>query len=132
MKPSQILCPECKKLGTTAIATITGQSGTLMGYSFFWDKEGRPHIHDDNFYNDTYLCFRGHEGKISGQGRPCSTCGIMWIEKEDNPYIFPDRPAVKSSTSVLQASVCQSCGCKLDGKTLKKVCNCRCHTEGPR
>lgn len=48
------------------------------------------------------------------------------------PYEFPNNSVAKSSTNVLQASVCQSCGCKLDGKTLKKVCNCRCHTEGPR
>lgn len=55
------------------------------------------------------------------------TCEVC----KDIPYIFPDRPAAKSSTSVMQTSVCQRCGCKLDGKTLKKVCHCKCHTDGP-
>jgi hypothetical protein len=43
-----------------------------------------------------------------------------------------DHPAAKSSTSVLNASVCQSCGCKLDGQTLTKPCPCRCHVDGAR
>lgn len=51
-------------------------------------------------------------------------------EDTETPYVFPNRPAAKSSTSVMQASVCQRCGCKLDGKTLKKVCHCKCHTDG--
>jgi len=50
----------------------------------------------------------------------------------EKPYPFPNRPPARSSTSVLQASVCQRCGCKLDGKPLKKRCDCRCHTEGAR
>ena len=51
-----------------------------------------------------------------------------------DPYQFPNNPVAKSSTSVLQASVCQSCGCKLDGKieTMKLGCKCRCHKDGVR
>lgn len=49
-------------------------------------------------------------------------------------YQFEERPAAKSSTSVLKASVCQRCGCKLDGKieSMKPGCTCKCHTEGVR
>lgn len=49
-------------------------------------------------------------------------------------YKFPNNPVAKSSTSVLKASVCQKCGCKLDGKleSMKKGCQCRCHVSGPR
>lgn len=48
------------------------------------------------------------------------------------PYPFTLKPPAKSSTSVLQASVCQKCGCKLDGKPLFRQCGCKCHVEGPR
>lgn len=48
------------------------------------------------------------------------------------PYPFNIKPAAKSSTSVLKASVCQRCGCKLDGKPLTKKCDCKCHIEGVR
>jgi hypothetical protein len=48
------------------------------------------------------------------------------------PFQITERPAVKSSTSVLKASVCQSCGCKLDGQPLTKPCSCRCHVDGAK
>lgn len=43
-------------------------------------------------------------------------------------------PVAKSSTSVLRASVCQRCGCRLDGKleSMQKGCQCRCHRDGAR
>jgi hypothetical protein len=47
------------------------------------------------------------------------------------PFIIQERPAAKSSTNVLNASVCQTCGCKLDGKSLTRPCSCRCHVVGP-
>ena len=52
---------------------------------------------------------------------------------ECTPYEFKERPPAKSSTSVLQASVCQLCGHKLDGKKNAsrgpdgKACTCLCH-----
>lgn len=48
------------------------------------------------------------------------------------PVVLQNKLAAKSSTSVLNASVCQSCGCKLDGQKLAKSCPCRCHVDGPR
>jgi hypothetical protein len=44
-------------------------------------------------------------------------------------FKFVEKPAAKSSTSVLQASVCQKCGCKLDGKieSMRPGCTCPCH-----
>lgn len=53
------------------------------------------------------------------------------IESEET-FSLQDKPVAKSSTNVLNASVCQSCGCKLDGQPLKKVCACRCHVDGAR
>ena len=40
-----------------------------------------------------------------------------------------DRPAAKSSTSVMQAGVCQACGCPMDGQDGggKVGCQCKCH-----
>lgn len=53
-------------------------------------------------------------------------------ESEEQPYVFPDRPAAKSSTTVLAPPgkimnpVCQVCGCKRGGK--QKMCRgCTCH-----
>lgn len=44
-------------------------------------------------------------------------------------YDFPIHEAAKSSTSVMQAGVCQMCGCRLDGKAHggKVGCVCKCH-----
>lgn len=48
---------------------------------------------------------------------------------EDGEYEFTEKPAAKSSTSVMQAAVCQGCGCKRDGKaeSMKPGCTCLCH-----
>lgn len=46
---------------------------------------------------------------------------------DESAYVFPNNPVAKSSTSVMQAGVCQSCGCRRDGKKLNKKCECRCH-----
>jgi hypothetical protein len=45
------------------------------------------------------------------------------------PFEFPEQDAVKSSTSVMKAGVCQTCGCKMDGvKGGGKIgCTCVCH-----
>lgn len=54
---------------------------------------------------------------------------------DDGPgYKFIEREVAKSSTSVLNASVCQGCGCKLDGKieSMRPNCACRCHKDGIR
>ena len=55
----------------------------------------------------------------------------------DEAYVFTERPPAKSSTSVLQVSVCQQCGHKLDGRSAAegsqsfgkdgKACQCNCH-----
>jgi hypothetical protein len=47
-------------------------------------------------------------------------------------YPLKLKPPAKSSTSVLQVSVCQRCGCKLDGQPLNEKCDCTCHTKGAR
>jgi hypothetical protein len=45
------------------------------------------------------------------------------------PFPFKLKPAAKSSTSVMQAMVCQKCGHKFDGKIggAGEPCNCECH-----
>lgn len=55
------------------------------------------------------------------------------MEESLKPYPFKLKPSAKSSTSVMRASVCQKCGCKLDGKHGggKIGCKCKCH-EGAK
>jgi hypothetical protein len=47
----------------------------------------------------------------------------------DAPFEPSVKGAAKSSTSVLKASICQRCGCKLDGKieSMRPGCSCLCH-----
>lgn len=47
----------------------------------------------------------------------------------DKPYVFVEKPVAKSSTSVMQATVCQKCGHKFDGKIggNGEPCGCSCH-----
>lgn len=53
----------------------------------------------------------------------------------DDAYKFAEKPAAKSSTSVLNATVCQICGHPMDGKKNAsrgkdgKACTCFCHKE---
>lgn len=49
--------------------------------------------------------------------------------KDLEPYPFVIRPVAKSSTSVMQATVCQKCGHKFDGKIggNGEPCKCKCH-----
>jgi hypothetical protein len=57
----------------------------------------------------------------------------------DEPYVFKERPAAKSSTSVIMSHAdggvaCQLCGCRptalvKNHATEKKGCTCRCHKE---
>lgn len=58
----------------------------------------------------------------------CPRC----VDEEMKPYPFVTKAAAKSSSLSLQASVCQGCGCKLDGKAFKAGCKCTCHTKGVR
>lgn len=45
------------------------------------------------------------------------------------PYVFSERPAKKSSTSVVIANqVCPQCGCLLN-KSRRQGCQCICHGE---
>lgn len=53
----------------------------------------------------------------------------------DSAYEFKTKPVAKSSTSVMQAGVCQLCGHPMDGKKNAslgkdgKACTCFCHKE---
>lgn len=55
--------------------------------------------------------------------------GIDIISDDDEMFEFTERPVVKSSTNVLQATICQKCGHKFDGKIggNGEPCNCKCH-----
>ncbi len=75
-------------------------------------------LHDDGIHHEPDNCPR------------CEDEESMYENLE--PYNFIERPVAKSSTSVMKATVCQRCGCKLDGKTLVRPCDCNCHRNGPR
>lgn len=51
------------------------------------------------------------------------------VEEAMRPWDTTEQEMAKSSTSVMQASVCQKCGCKLDGVAHggKIGCVCGCH-----
>ena len=53
----------------------------------------------------------------------CDPC----LEEFSKPYPFPDKAEAKSSSATLIANACQGCGCKRDGKTMRKGCECQCH-----
>lgn len=79
-----------------------------------------------------------HNVPIVNLQHPMKPLGVIMAQvcpecqKEPESFAFQEKPAAKSSTNVLNASVCQSCGCKLDGQPLKKICSCRCHIDGVR
>jgi hypothetical protein len=58
-----------------------------------------------------------------------STESLSPVDPYDTPYVFENKPAAKSSSSVMQATVCQKCGHKFDGKIGGNgdPCDCRCH-----
>lgn len=64
--------------------------------------------------------------------RPPRTVGGFKIVDPDD-YEFDERPAAKSSTSVLKATVCQICGHPFDGQKAASrdkdgnPCTCFCH-----
>lgn len=63
----------------------------------------------------------------------CHACVSFYTSNgywpDQQPFPFIEKPAAKSSTMTLVASVCQLCGHKLDGKIGGNgdVCSCRCH-----
>lgn len=62
--------------------------------------------------------------------KPDVVGGFQIVEEEiEGDYQFPNNPAAKSTTFVMQAAVCQTCGCKRDGKleSMKAGCKCLCH-----
>lgn len=75
--------------------------------------------------------------RIAGK---CRHCGVPVDEDTfvcekcfagfQEPYHFPDNDAARSSSSVMQAGVCQQCGCKLDGfvRGGQVGCKCKCHS----
>ena len=75
----------------------------------------------------------GETGEVKG-GKLIEFRYNTYPESFDLPWVPSNNAAAKSSTSVLKASICQRCGCKLDGKveSMRPGCSCRCHKDGAR
>lgn len=65
-----ILCPQCKKLKQKSKVYLIGSTKTLLGWSPYWDEEGRYHSHDPNKVRTGYNCNRGHTWEIE-ELEPC-------------------------------------------------------------
>jgi len=68
-------------------------------------------------------------GRVLDEGLESEVDRVAREALEGMGYEFPVKEAVKSSTSVMKASVCQKCGCKLDGQvaSMRPGCACGCH-----
>ena len=72
-------------------------------------------------------------GKVLEFKRPRIKPDVPFSEDFGTPYLFEEKPVAKSSSSVMQAGVCQLCGHKMDGAKNAskgpdgKACTCGCH-----
>jgi hypothetical protein len=67
-------CPICIEEGEKSRVTEGGGSSTLMGYSPFYDEDGKRHSHDGNTTSYEFRCNRGHSFQTSRKGSSC-WCG---------------------------------------------------------
>jgi hypothetical protein len=53
-------CLECVKNNQTSRVSVGGSTTTLMGFTPFYDEDGRYHSHDPNTKTTYYSCSNGH------------------------------------------------------------------------
>jgi hypothetical protein len=100
-------CPWCVAEGERSRLTPQGSARTLMGWSPYYDEDGKYHTHDPNNASPLYLCSRGHRW-VAGYN-PCRSCD--WGQTEDR---LVDVRCKGSDTQILpvrSATVeCPECG----------------------
>ena len=55
-----MICPECQKEGKKSKVYHQGYSATSMGYTPYYDENGKYHNHDPNATEAGYKCSNGH------------------------------------------------------------------------
>ncbi len=53
-------CEECKKNEVKYSVYYRGSSTTLMGWSPYWDEDGKYHNNNPNKITSSYECSNGH------------------------------------------------------------------------
>ncbi len=66
-------CPECVKQGLTSRVYIESGTTTCLGWSPYYDENGRYHSHDPNMTTTGYRCSNGHVFSQRAGSR-CSNC----------------------------------------------------------
>ena len=75
-----MICPTCEKEGEKSKVYSQGGSSTLLGYSPFYDEEGRYHNHDPNRTTAYYECSRGHRWSAIID----NSCWCGWSTKKES------------------------------------------------
>jgi len=74
-----MICPICKEKGLKSQVMIGGIMSTLMGYTSYYDEDGKLHNHDDNSRTTVGTCSNGH--KFSYRYKNSCWCG--WVGKTE-------------------------------------------------
>jgi len=75
-------CEECEKAGVKPDRIYCeGSSSTLLGYSPYYDGDGKLHDHDPNMVSTSYKCSNGHRWGVTSR-RSCPTCGDWYGKGE--------------------------------------------------
>jgi len=53
-------CPECEKLGLRSKVFVGQATRTLMGYTSYYDEDGKFHNNNPNKTTTSYTCSNGH------------------------------------------------------------------------
>lgn len=53
-------CMECQELGLKSKVYSQGSSSTLMGYTPYYDEDGKYHDHDANTVTEGFKCSNNH------------------------------------------------------------------------
>lgn len=67
-------CSQCVEDGEKSTVTSLGGSVTLLGWSPYYDEDGKHHAHDPNKHTSAYRCSRSHAW-VERRLAPCPTCG---------------------------------------------------------
>lgn len=80
-------CETCVLENKESVITVGLMGSTLMGYSEYYDKDGKYHSHNPNIFTVEYSCSNGHHWKKSTK-RPCPTCGSDWNKPEKTSVVY--------------------------------------------
>jgi hypothetical protein len=62
-----MICPVCKKEGTTSRVVRGHSSSTLVHYEGYYDEQGKYHSDDPNTTTTDYKCSNGHRFEVAVQ-----------------------------------------------------------------